>query len=375
MSGAPSIEVSPVRGRRDREAFLRLPWRLYRGNPAWVPPLLAERRRFLDPRRNPFFRHSQAELFLVRRAGAVVGRIAAAHNRRHLETWGDGAGFFGFFECEDDAEAAGALLAAAGDWLRARGLASMRGPTSFTINDESGLLLDAFDRPPVLLMPYNPPHYRALLEGAGCRKAQDLLAYRLDVPARLPARLARAEALAAAQPGLVIRPVDLARFREEVGRIHRVHSAAWAENWGAVPLSAAEIEELARELLPIVVPELALLAERDGEPVGVSITLPDFHEVLARLDGRLLPFGWARALWWRRRITGVRVLILGVVRGERRRGIEAALVARTVRAAIARGYRSGELSWILESNAPMRRLLERLGAQLDKTYRLYERAL
>lgn len=369
------IDVAPVRDRRTREAFLRLPWRLYRDRPAWVAPLLAERRRFLDRQRNPFFRHSEAELFLARRGGAVVGRIAAVHNRRHLDAWGDGAGFFGFFECEDDAAAAGALLDAAARWVRERGLTRLRGPMSFTINDESGLLLDAFDRPPVLLMPYNPPYYRALLEGWGLAKVQDLLAYRLEVPAILPQRLARAEELVAAAPGLVIRPVDLAHIREEVDRIHRVHSAAWAENWGAVPLAAEEIAELARELLPIVVPELALLAEQDGEPVGVSITLPDFHEVLAHLEGRLLPTGWLRALWWKRRITGVRVLILGVVREHRRRGIEAAMVARTVRAAMARGYRSGELSWILESNGPMRRLLERLGARVDKTYRVYEKAI
>jgi len=368
------LQVRPVRGPRDLRRFLRLPWRIYDGNAAWVPPLLRERRRFLDRRRNPFFRHSAAEFFLAEYSGEAVGRIAAIENRRHLETYGDGTGFFGFFECVDDRATAAALCERAAEWARRRGLARLRGPTSFTINDECGLLLDAYDLPPVVLMAYNPPYYPGLLEGCGFAKAQDLLAYRMSAPERVPERLRAAAALVERQ-GVVVRPVDLRDFAAEVGRIHRVHSQAWAENWGAVPLTREELEELARDLLPVVDPELVFLAEKDGEPIGVAVTVPDLNQALRCADGRLLPIGWLRILRARRHIDGLRVLILGVLREHRHRGVDAALYARTMAAAIAKGYRWAEMSWILESNLPMQRALQRLGAAPYKTYRIYDREL
>jgi len=318
---------------------------------------------------------SEAQLFLARRNGEVVGRIAAIHNRRHLETWNDGAGFFGFFESIEDREVAHALCERAAAWLAPRGMTKLRGPMSFTINDECALLLDAFDQPPVVLMSYNPPYYRDLLESWGFAKAQDLLAYRLDVPEAVPPRLAAAARLLARAPGLVIRPIDMKHLDEEVRRIHKIHSAAWAENWGAVPLTEGELAQMAKELVPIVDPDLAFLAEQDGEPVGVSISIPDVHQALIHLGGHLLPIGWAKFLWYKRRITALRVLIMGVVAEHRLRGIDAAMIARTFAVGIAKGYRWGELSWILESNGPMRRVLERLGARVYKTYRVYERAI
>jgi GNAT superfamily N-acetyltransferase len=368
------IQVRPVRGARDLRRFVRLPWRIYDGYPSWVPPLRRERRRFLDRRRNPFFRHSAAELFLAEDSGELVGRIAAIENRRHLETYGDGTGFFGFFECVDDRETAAALLERAAEWVRRRGLRRLRGPMSFTINDECGLLLDAYELPPVLLMAYNPPYYPGLLESCGFAKAQDLLAYRMSAPAEVPERLRSAAALVERQ-GVVVRAVELRDFAAEVERVHRVHSQAWAENWGAVPLTREEVEELARELLPVVDPELVFLAELDGEPIGVAVTVPDLNQALRCANGRLLPLGWLRLLRARRRIDGLRVLILGVLAAHRHRGVDAALYARTMAAAIAKGYRWAEMSWILESNLPMQRVLQRLGAERYKTYRVYDREL
>ncbi len=365
------LVVRAVRSRRDLGRFIRFPWRIYARDPNWVAPLLVERKAFLDRRKNAFFGHSDAELFLAERGGEVVGRIAAIENRRHLETYADGTGFFGFFECVDDREVAQTLVARAADWVRGRGLGRLRGPMSFTINDECGLLVDAFDRAPVLLMSYNPPYYRTLLEGAGFVKAQDLFAYRMDVPERVPDRLAAAAAAVAAR-GIVVRKLDFARFDEEVERVHRIHSRAWAENWGAVPLTVAEMRALAAELKPLADRDLVFLAEEAGEPVGVSVTVPDIHQALRLAHGRLLPFGLLRILWKKRRIDAVRVLIMGVLPGHRFRGVDAAMYARTMEEARRKGYRWGEMSWVLESNPAMCRIVERLGAERYKTYRIYD---
>ncbi len=365
------LEVRPVRGRRDLERFLRFPYRIHDGNPHWVAPLLVERRAFLDRRKNAFFRHSEAELMVALRGSETVGRIAAIENRRHLETYGDRTAFFGFFDAIDDARVASRLVQRAAEWARARGLVRLRGPMSFTINDECGLLLDAFDQPPVLLMSYNPSYYASLLEGAGFVKAQDLFAYRMDVPERVPARLA-AFARGVAERGIAVRKLDFARFDEEVERIHRIHSRAWAANWGAVPLTVEEMRALAKELKPLADRDLVFLAEEAGEPVGVSVTVPDIHQALRLARGRLLPFGLLKILWAKRRIDALRVLILGVLPGHRYRGVDAALYARTMEEAKRKGYRWGEMSWVLESNPVMCRTIERLGGERYKTYRIYD---
>lgn len=374
MTSSRPLEVRPVAGRRDLRRFVRLPWRIYAANPCWVPPLLREQSRLLTPAGNPFFHHSRAGLFLAWRGDEVVGRIAAIENRRHLETYGDATGFFGFFESIDDGEVAGALLEAAAGWARERGLRSLRGPTSFTINDECGVLLDAYDLPPVVLMPYNPPYYPRRIEEQGFVKAQDLYAYRMEAPPEMPARLRAARELAGAR-GVAVRKIDLRRFDEELARVHAIHSRAWAENWGAVPLTWQEVRDLGERLLPVVDPDLVFLAEKEGEPVGVMISIPDVNQALGHLNGRLFPLGLAKLLWYRRCIDALRVLIMGVVAEHRHEGVDAALYAATIEAAVPKGYRWGELSWILESNDSMRRVLERLGTTHYKTYRIYEKAL
>ncbi|MFP5286846.1 MAG: N-acetyltransferase family protein [Thermoanaerobaculia bacterium] len=363
------LEVRPVAERRALHRFVDLPWRLHAGS-AWVPPLRSDVLGVLDPVKNPFFRHSTAALFLAERDGEAVGRIAAIENRRHLETYRDSTGFFGFFESVDDPEVAAALFDRAAAWLTERGLRRLRGPTSFTINDESGLLLDAFDLPPVVGMSYNPPYYPGLVEGYGFTKAQDLLAFRLR-PAEVPARLAAARPALACQ-GIVLRPIRLRRLDEEVRRIHQVHSQAWAGNWGAVPLTDGELRWMAGELRRIADPDLVLIAEHHGRPVGISVTIPDANQVLRHLNGRLFPTGFLRWLWWSRRKDALRVLALGVLEGYRRRGLDAAMVAETISTGLRKGYRWAEMSWILESNLPMRRLLARLGAEAYKTYRIYD---
>lgn len=372
-----SLEVGPVTSRRDRRSFLRLPWRIYRGRcPAWVPPLLADERRRLDRRRNPFFEHGEVQPFLARREGRPVGRVAAIENRLHNEFHGDRVGFFGLFECEDDEEAAGALLDRGAAWLRNRGLTSMRGPVTLSTNEIVGTLLDDFDDPPTVMMPYNPPYYPHLLEGWGLAKAKDLVAYYCRVADVLEERFdALDRVLSRSRQKLSARPLAMKRFAAEVDLIREIYNSAWERNWGFVPMTDTEVDHMARQLRPVIDPELALIGEIDGRPAGFALALPDVHQALRRIDGRLLPLGWVKLLWGMRRIYRVRILTLGIRPEHRRSGLDSLLYREVFRRARERGYDGGESSWILEDNRLMCRALEKMGFRRTKTYRVYERAL
>jgi GNAT superfamily N-acetyltransferase len=368
-------DVAPVRGRADVRAFIDLPFRLYRGDPMWVPPLRRDVADLLSPA-HPFHEHAEVELFLARDArGAVVGRIAAVKNDAHTAEHHDGAGFFGFFECEPDAGVAHALLDTAAEWLRARGFAIMRGPASFSVNEECGLLVDGFDTPPVIMMPHNPRWYAELLESYGLAKAKDLIAYWHPSPAD-PARLARVADRLAERNGITIRPIDMRRFDEEVDRIRVLYNTAWQANWGAVPMTQAEIGHMAKQLKPVVIADLVVFVMVRGELAGFGLAIPNFNLVLKRIgNGRLLPFGWAKALWYARSIDQGRVLTLGVLEAYRKTGAAELLYLAMLRAAAKHGLTSGESSWILEDNTLMRRAIENTGAHAYKTYRLYDKAL
>jgi GNAT superfamily N-acetyltransferase len=366
--------VSPVHGSRDTRAFVALPYSLHRHDPGWAPLLRRDVRALLDPRRNPFFAHGEAGYFLARREGRVVGRIAAIRNHLHEDTHRDACGFFGWFECEDDANTAALLLDAAADWLRARGLRAQRGPLSFSINDDAGVLVDGFDTPAALMMPHNPRHYATLMEAAGLRAVKDLLVYQ-TTPDRLPERLALAEPLIAKRHGVVIRPLDLARFEAEVALVKDLFNRGWERNWGFVPFTNREIDHLAAQLRPIVVPRLVLFAEVDGEAVGFLAALPDLNQALrTNPSGRLFP-GLLRVWWASRSVTRLRVLLMGTVPQWRGRGIDALLYKRIWDEARALGYDWSEAGWVLEDNLPIRNALERMGFERYKTYRVYERPL
>lgn len=373
---AAGPRVLPVGSAGEREAFIRLPWRLYQGDPNWVPPLLADVRTMLDPGGHPFHEHSDVQLFLALRRGIPVGRIAAIHNRRHVAHHQEPVGFFGFFESERDPLVAGALLDAAGSWLRDRGLDVMRGPASFSTNEEAGLLVEGFDRPPAVMMPYNPPYYRDLLVEEGFREAKTLVAY-WQSGSRPPDYLVRAEKIVRRRyPDLSVRALRMDEFQEEVQRIRDVYNAAWQDNWGFVPMTEAEFRHLARDLKPVVEPDLVLIAEDgEGRPVGFALALPDLNQALRHANGRLLPFGLLKILWHRRKISSLRVLTLGLVEEYRGKGIDALMYLEIFRRAGELGLHSGEFSWILGDNEAMRRPLERIGAEIYKRYRLYDRPL
>ncbi|RYZ38445.1 MAG: N-acetyltransferase [Myxococcaceae bacterium] len=371
------VQVTPVRGAADRTAFIRLPYGLYRDDPNWVPPLEMERKDFLDPKKNPFFDYAEVELFLARRGTEVVGRVAAIKNPRHMEVHGTKEGFFGLFECVNDAGVARGLLDAVSAWLKARGIDRVLGPANFSSNQDWGLLVEGFDTPPALMMPYNPTYYLGLLETCGFTKAKDLWAWELSSAAEPPAKVARIADKIRQREGVTVRPVNLKDFPAEVARIKEIYNSAWEKNWGFIPFTEREFDHMAKEMKAIVRPELVLIAEVKGEPVAFSMTLPDANPAFKAANGRLttfgLPIGLAKLVLASRRLKRLRLLTLGIKEGYRRRGLDAILYLDTLRTAKALGYTGGEISWTLEDNHLVNRAIESMGGQRSKTYRVFQR--
>ena len=386
---AGPLTIEPVTDAAGMERFLKMPWAVYRGDaeagdtydPNWVPPLLLERREHLDPNKNPFFEHAEARFWLAQRAGRDIGRISAQIDRAHLERHGDGAGHFGFLDAVDDREVFAGLLGAAEDWLRAAGMERLRGPFSLSINDESGLLVEGFDSPPSMMMGHAKPYYRAHLEALGYGKAKDLICYDYQIEQQMPETVARFVERAKADPALRLRPFDMARYDGDLRDIIDIFNDAWSDNWGFVPMTEAEIRHFGKSLKPLVRPGFIAIAELRGEPVAMAVSLPNLNEAIADLNGRLLPFGWAKLLWRLKLSTtkSARVALMGVRKRYQSSPFGAALAFAVIDAIrayhAAHGAKRAELSWILEDNGAMRRMIEMLGGRPYKTYRIYERAL
>jgi GNAT superfamily N-acetyltransferase len=332
----------------------------------------------LDRRRNPFFQHAEAEYFLAERAGEVVGRVAAIHNRLHNETHEDRVGFFGFFESVDDPAVAGALLDAAADWCRARGLDTLRGPASFSVNDECGLLVDGFDAPPTLMMPHNPRYYVGLLEQAGFHVAKNMYCYEGREPTGdFAERLTRGIDLLKRRFGIALRPLDMKRFDQDLAEIKRLYNAAWEKNWGFVPMTEPEIDHLAEQFKPVVVPDLVPFVEKDGRVIGFAIALPDLNVAFKRNPNGGFLRGVVTVLWMlkTRKIHRCRVLLLGLDPEWRGKGLDAALYHWIWERGKAAGMDWGEAGWILEDNQAMNLGMEKIGWTRYKTYRLYDRTI
>jgi GNAT superfamily N-acetyltransferase len=368
------LTVRPVHGRRELREFILLPFRLYEGAEQWVPPLISERKRHLDRRRNPFFDHADAEYFLARRGARVVGRISAQVDRRFNEIHANDWGQFGFFECENDPKVAAALLESARGWLRERGRDHMIGPLDFSTNHECGLLVEGHELRPQILENWHHPYYGELLEGSGLLKAMDLYKWSLHVSGRgdvMPIIFELAEKLEP-EHGIKIRGMRRRNMAAEIAGFMEIYNAAWEKNWGFVPLTASEIEHYAAELKPILDENWAMVAEtREGETVGVALTLPDYNQVLKKLGGRLLPFGWIRALREKGKIDAVRVFALGVKPEYQHTGVAAGLYARHFDMAAKTPQKGGEMGWILEVNKPMNKAMEGMGGKIVKRYRIY----
>ena len=378
QSGGGPIEVRPVRTRSDMRTFIRLPWRLYKGTDNWVPPLISERRRHLDRRRNPFFEHAEAEYFLAWRGREPVGRISAHVDHLLNEFQDNRWGLFGFYESIPDREVAAALLAAAEAWLRERRRDRMLGPLDFSTNHESGLLIEGHGFRPQILENWHHPYYRQLMEGQGLIKAMDLYKWEIDYSNRdqlLPVIVDLADRLEP-EHGIRLRRMHKRDLEQEVRSFVEVYTSAWSKNWGFVPPTDGEIAAMAKELRPVLDDDFACVAETaDGEVAGVSLSLPDFNMVLSELNGRLLPFGWVKALRAQRKIDKIRVFALGVKPQYQHTGVAAALYRDVWDAVGRRNFWGAETGWILEVNEPMNRAMEALTGRIIKRYRLYERLL
>lgn len=371
------VEVLPVRSKRERQMFIEFPEQIYAGNQAWVPPLRMDVATQIDPQKGDFFKQSTGEFYLARREGRIVGRIAALHNTRHLAVHHDGAGFFGFFECEDRHETAGALLRTAETWLRDRGLTIARGPANFSVQDEAGVLLDGFEHAPMSGMAYTPPYYRALLENAGYAKVKDLYVYRFTRDSWQRARFERMNRLAGRMaPGVTVRSLNMQDLPGEAAKMELVFAEAWKDNWGMQPMTQAEFLKYARDYRLFIRPELILLAEQDGEPLGMVAAIPNMNELVQRIRGRMLPFGWWTLLMRRKQVTSIRLFVLGVRQHARRLGLPMLFFRRYHEALVNDPYlREMEFSWILEDNHETIALIEWIGGYRAQTLRLYDKAL
>jgi GNAT superfamily N-acetyltransferase len=371
-----AVEIRPVRGLADLRAFVALPYRLHAGTP-WVPPLKLERYLFLARKLNPYFTHGEAQYFLARRDGRVVGRITAQIDRAFNEFHQSRTGMFGFLEFEEDQEVLDALLSEAEGWLRERGCERMLGPMDFQLNDESGVLIEGFERPPLIRQPWHPPYYQKRCEDAGLVKAMDLYSWFLDVSERekvLPILPQMAER-ARTKYGITIRKMSRRRLRRDMDEFAKVYNAAWSTNWGFVPYSKEDLDEYARTLQLVFSSDWFMVAEIDGETVAMAISIPDINQVLKKMKGRLLPFGWWHYLNRGRIMDGVRVGFLGVLPEHQHTGAAALLYMEHYDMAEKTPQKWGEPSFILENNSSMNRGLEAMGAEIVKRYRVYERVL
>jgi GNAT superfamily N-acetyltransferase len=374
-----SIEVAPADTKRQREAWLRLPWRLYRDHPAWVPNLLMLQREVIDTKKNPFFEHGEARLFLATRDGEPVGRISASIDRDHNEQHGEHTGFFGFFEAQDDPEIATALLSAAEAWLRERGMDCARGPLSFSMNEEAGLQVDGFDEQAMIAMPQALPYYAPLIEAQGYAKAMDLLAYRWNLQPT-PDRVVDAVERTRAVTGLTVRPIRMRKLRQEVDVLLDIYNDTWSENWGYVQVTRSEAAKMVSDLRLIADKHVVLIAEMNGEPAGMVVGLPNLYEAIRDFKGFIDPWK-ALKLVWRLKIRGTRsgrILLFGVKKKFRTRelhGLPFLLLQEIYEAASRRSYAWCEESWVLENNARLNALMPYWGAYVYKRYRIYEKPL
>jgi GNAT superfamily N-acetyltransferase len=376
-----SVTIRPVRNRRELKRFVKVPFGLHRVSEQWVPPLVFERMQFLDRKKNPWFEHGEAEFFLAEREGEPVGRISAHLDHRWDEFQGGRDAMFGFFETAEDPEVARALLDAASGWAADRGRERILGPMDFTTNDEIGILIEGFERRPMILEPWHPPYYQRLIEAEGFAKAMDVLMWELRMGElkegeKFDPSIHEAAEKALHDEGITIRNMRKSDMAAEVRRFMDVYNEAWGDNWGFVPITDAEVEFQAKNLKQVLDEEWTFMAEKDGEVVGAALTLPDINQVMAKLNGRLLPFGWAKFLLGKRKIDRLRVFALGVKHDFRHTGVAAGLYLEHIKmAALPDKIHWGEMGWILETNKPMNRAMEGMGGNVVQKYRIYEKAL
>jgi len=372
-----AIRCEPVLSRRDQKAFLRLEQQIYQQDPNWVPPIWMIRKEMVGFKPHPFYDQADRQAFLVRRGDRIVGRVLAIINHPHNERYEEKRGFFGFFECFDDQEASDELLATACQWLRQQGMTDVRGPVHPSLNYECGLLVEGFDSPPTFLIPYNRDYYGRLIEGFGFVKVQDLLSYEAEIAMleKLDPKLMFVINEATKRFKVHCRPLDRKRFSQDVRAFLEIYNQSLQQTWGYVPMSEAEIDHQSAGLKHLIAPELTSIAEIDGQPVGAGFGLLDYNELIGKINGRLFPFGWWTLLTKKRQIKRLRLISTNVLPEYQKWGLGLVTLARILPDAIKFGIEVGEFSWVLESNTLSRGTIERGGAGLTKTHRIYDRSL
>lgn len=369
-----SVSITPVQNSSDLKEFIRLPWMIYRGNKVWVPPLMVDVKNMLDRKKNPFYEHSETQEFLARRDGKVVGRISAIWNNNHNKFHDEKCGMWGFFECINDQEVANALFDAAKAWTKTRGADTFSGPFNLTTNDAIGLLLDAYELPPVVMCTYNPPYYVDLVDKYGFVKAKDVLAMYRDDSTPVPERVSAIVEKLAKRGGFTIRDVNLKKWNEEVELIRQLYNKCWEKNWGFVPMTEHEFNHTAKDLKMIVDPEMVFVAEVNGEAVGFQLNLPDANELTRVANGRLFPFGLIKILVksWFHKFRTVRVMLTGILPEYRNRGIDMVFVHRIYMVATSKGYKVADQSWQLEDNRLINATIGHMESIEYKRWRIYE---
>jgi hypothetical protein len=371
-----SLVIKKVETKKDRKIFVKLLWKIYKSDPNWVPPLIMDKLSMIDKEKHPFYKDAEMEMFLAEKDGEIVGRIAAIVNFNYNKFHNEKTGFFGFFEAINDQDVANKLFDTTKDWLKSKGMEVMRGPMNPSTNYEIGILINAFDSPPVIMMTYNPEYYLKLIDNYGFVKSKDLYAYQLKYETTVSDKLKRVAEVVQKRRNFKIRSVNMKNFDEEIKIVKEVYNNAWSPNWGFVPYTEAEFDHLAKDLKMIVEPSLVLIGELDGKPVGFSLTLPDINQILIKNpSGRLLPTGIFKLLFGKKKITGGRIIVLGIVRDHQKLGLDAAFYYETWKRAAEINIKTGEASWILEDNVMMNRAAELMSGNLYKKYRIYDYSL
>lgn len=368
------IIVKPVKTKKERKQFVMLPWKIYKDYPCWVPQLIMDQKALIDPQKKPYYDNCDLALFLAYRGDEVVGRIGAIVNYIHQDVYKEKTGHFGFFESIDNKEVARALFAAAAEWHKSKGRDRMRGPVNPSVWDTNGLLINAFDSPPVILTPYNPPYYVELLKAIpGLKKARDWYAYYIDKTIPFDPKVERITNIVKKRHNITIRKANLKKLKRELELIKIIFNDAWHKNWEFLPLNDREIDFLCKEIKPIVVEDLVLFAFVNGDPAGFTLSIPDFNQALKHINGRLLPFGIFKLLKYRKKIDAIRVFAMGMREKYRNMGIDAVFYHETYKRGVKLGYGQAEMSLIVEDNTPMTGTLEHIGAKRYKTYRMYDK--
>lgn len=374
------IRILEVTNEVDKMRFIKFPWEIYRKNPNWVPPLIYDVRKNLDTQKNPFYTHAKIKLFLALDGKTPVGRIAAIINESHNIKYKDKVGFVGYYDCINSAEISSLLFDTAKNWLKGQGMDTMRGPVNLSINDEVGLLINSFDKDPILLTTYNPEYYIKLFEDYGFEKVKDLYAYYMDhvlckENQKAMDKLNRVADIVLKKENIKIRKIVLKNLESELIKVMQVYNSAWVDNWGSVQMTESEFKYVAASLKPLVDEDIVYFAEVEGKPVGFSLSMPDFNQIFKKLNGKLLPFGIFKILTGKKKIDAIRVVIMGIIPEYQRKGIEAVFIRDTINTGMIKGYKYADISWVLEDNVPMVQTAVNLGAIQYKTFRIYDKKI